>query len=259
MKYIEPSEAKTLPGLRLVLTTGVPGPWGEAAKSIFHVKGIRYTPVRQTGGEIDPNLIAWTGHANAPQAVLDDEPARTGWHEILMLAERLVPEPSLIPSRPRDRALVFGLAHEICSQDGLGWNRRLQLLAPMLTQPGADSNPALEPGRVLANRYGWSREDWQRAERRLLEIFALFSEQLASQRAAGRDYLVGDALSAVDIYWSTFAAMLRPLPHELCPMPDMLRAAYGGLSPTLAKALDPGLLEHRDRIYERHLQLPIDL
>ena len=53
--------------------------------------------------------------------------------------------------------------------------------------------------------------------------------------------------------------MLRPLPHELCPMPDMLRAAYGGLSPTLAKALDPGLLEHRDRIYERHLQLPIDL
>ena len=26
--YLEPDEARDLPGLRLVLTAGVPGPWG---------------------------------------------------------------------------------------------------------------------------------------------------------------------------------------------------------------------------------------
>ncbi|MAG29987.1 MAG: hypothetical protein CL908_03720 [Deltaproteobacteria bacterium] len=259
MDYVEPDEARKRSGLRLVLTAGVPGPWGEAAKSIFQVKKIDYTPVRQTGGTTDDSLVAWTGHANAPLAVLDDEPARAGWAEILLLAERLSPSPSLIPRDARDRALMFGLSHEICGEDGFGWNRRHQLLAPMLTMPDADTNPALETGRVLGRRYAWSHEAVARANGRILAILQLFSDQLASQRQAGSDYLVGEALSAVDIYWATFAAMLRPLPHELCPMPDMMRTVYASLTREIEDALDAALIAHRDRIYDRHLQLPIDL
>ena len=125
MEYLEPEVARPRKGLRLVLTAGVPGPWGEAAKSIFHLKGIGYLPVRQTAGETNPALIAWTGYANAPQAVLDDEPARTGWAEILLLAERLSKKTPLIPEDPHERALLFGLAFEICGEDGLGWHRPL--------------------------------------------------------------------------------------------------------------------------------------
>lgn len=258
MEYLEPEVARDRKGLRLVLTAGVPGPWGEAAKSIFELKGIAYLPVRQTAGETSPALIEWTGHANAPQAVLDDEPARTGWAEILLLAERLAPSPALIPEMPRDRALMFGLGFEICGEDGLGWHRRLQIMDAMFSAPGAESNPQFETGRTLARRYGYSREAAARSNRRVREILELFAEQLASQAKRGSEYLVGERLSAVDVYWSTFAAMLRPLPHELCPMPAPMRASYEMLPPEVAAAVEPALLAHRDRIYRKHLKLPVE-
>ena len=256
--YVDPEAARDLPGLRLVLTAGVPGPWGEAAKSIFHVKKVDYVRVRQDGGLPNEALEAWTGQTNAPQAVLGDEPARSGWFEILLLAERLAPEPSLIPSDPRHRALCLGLSNELCGEDGLAWNRRLQLLQPMLSLPDADTHPALDVARNLGSRYGYSPEAVERADDRIEAILGLFAEQWATQRAEGRDYLIGEALSAVDIYWATFAAMLRPLPPELCPMSDMMRSAYGTLTPRTEAAVDDALIAHRDRIYERHLELPLD-
>ena len=65
-----------LSGLRLVLTAGVPGPWGEAAKGVFHVKGVPFARVRQEAGAANQELVEWTGHDNAPVAVYDDERAR---------------------------------------------------------------------------------------------------------------------------------------------------------------------------------------
>lgn len=260
MEYLEPEIARTRKGLRLVLTAGVPGPWGEAAKSIFSLKGIAYLPVRQTAGESSPALLAWTGHANAPQAVLDDEPARTGWAEILLLAERLSTStsPALIPDDPHERALLFGLCFEICGEDGLGWHRRLQIMDGMLSLPDAATHPALETARVIGRRYGYSREAADRSSRRVRQIIRLFSEQLAAQTRRGSEYLVGQQLSAADIYWSTFAAMLMPMPDALCPMPAPMRASYAALPPEVAAALDPVLFEHRDRIYAKHLKLPVE-
>ena len=49
--YLSVEEAISLKGLRLVLTRGVPGPWGEAAKAILHVKNIPYVRVAQTAGD----------------------------------------------------------------------------------------------------------------------------------------------------------------------------------------------------------------
>ena len=45
-----PEQAQEKDGLRLVLTTSVPGPWGESAKAIFHVKQIPHCRVIQEGG-----------------------------------------------------------------------------------------------------------------------------------------------------------------------------------------------------------------
>ncbi len=48
--WLSVDEGKAADGLRLVLTSGVPGPWGEAAKAIFHVKGIDAPRIAQFGG-----------------------------------------------------------------------------------------------------------------------------------------------------------------------------------------------------------------
>ena len=255
--WLTPEAARDRTGLRLVLTVGVPGPWGEAAKALFHVKRIARSYVIQVPAEPNVALRAWTGEYNAPQAVYDDEPARTGYADIIFLAERLCAEPGLIPSLPADRVLMFGLLRELAGEHGLGWSRRLMLLAPLMALP------AEHPGRTamadMAARYAYSDAAAAAAPDRVAEILALFAAQLRAQREAGRAWLVGDRLSALDLYWAAFAALIEPLPHEQCPMPDYLRAAYGASHPAIDAALDRALLDHRDAIYAEHLALPLDL
>src|SRR5712672_2762689 len=113
MQYKTIANARELPGLRLVLSMGVPSPWGEAAKGILYVKGIPYTPVGQVPAADNHELAAWTGFRNAPIAVYGSERALDRWLDILMLAERLESSPSLLPAMPEDRALMIGLANEI--------------------------------------------------------------------------------------------------------------------------------------------------
>ena len=126
-EYVGVAEARDMSGLRLVLTAGVPGPWGEAAKGIFHVKRIPFVRVRQEAGAEDPALREWTGQTSAPVAAWNDERLRTTSLEILLLAERLRPKPALLPRDPEERALAIGLCHELVGEEGLGWNRRLML------------------------------------------------------------------------------------------------------------------------------------
>jgi glutathione S-transferase len=111
---------------------------------------------------------------------------------------------------------------------------------------------------LLGHKYGWSRAAGERAPARCTEILATLSGELRRQRERGSPYFVGEQISAVDIYWATFAAMLEPLDAELCPMGAGMRAAYTLVDPAVRKAADPLLLEHRDRIYREHLTLPLD-
>ena len=258
MEYLDPERAREMPGLRLVLTAGVPGPWGEAAKAIFAVKEISYLPVRQDAGCANEALVAWTGQDNAPQAVYESERARSGWAEILLLAERLVPEPALIPADPHERAQMFGLCHELCGEGGFGWCRRLTLLDPILRNDMGEPNPALEGPRRLARKYGYSPAAARAAGQRVKEIVLLLSQQWQAQRAKRRRYLLGETLSALDLYWAAFAALVEPLPAEVCPMSDLMRQAYTLTDPELRKALDPDLLEHRDFVYREHVGLPLE-
>ena len=258
-EWIDVEKARDLPGLRLVLTAGVPGPWGEAAKGVFRVKGIPFARVRQDAGAPNDALFAWTGHRNAPIAVYRDESPRTGWVEILFLAERLAPTPSLIPADPAARALMFGLSHELMSEQGFGWCRRLLLLKQAMgdaEQPPEPLRPIL--GRMLT-QYGYSRAAAEAALPRVVSILRLLSERLRESRRAGHEYLMGSSLSAVDIHWAAMAALLDPLPAALCPMPDMMRSSYTAKDLLLVEALDPALIAHRNMIYERHLELPVEL
>jgi len=253
MHYIPVEEAIDAPGLRLVLSAGVPGPWGEAAKSILAYKQLAFTPVHQEGGGENAALRAWTGQTSAPVLVADDLPPACHWLDLLMLAERLAPETPLVPQECAARVEVLGLSALIAGVDGFGWHRRLQMLAPMLTLP---QPPAMIVR--LGAKYGWSAAAYAGATVRLQAISAELDSRLARQEASGSDYFVGTVPSAADFYWANFAAMLKPLPHKDNPMPDYMRASYeAGDAQTLA-CLTPRLQAHRDRMYARHIALPLD-
>ena len=108
-----------------------------------------------------------------------------------------------------------------------------------------------------AGEYGYEDEAALRASDNVAEILTLLSQQLRAQREASSRYLIGDQLSALDIYWATFAAMVSPLPEDRCPMPDYLRQSYSTIDEQIEAAADPLLLEHRDFIYETLLELPV--
>ncbi len=254
MEFVETSEARERSGLRLVVVPGIPSPWGEAAKTILHLKQIPFVAVRLTPG--DAALAEWTGQTSAPVAMYDDEPPRGGWAEILLLAERLAPKPALLPTDPERRAEVFGLSHEICGEMGLGWCRRLLGVAAGLEGGGGFPKPVAE---YLAPKYGYRPGIGAEAQQRVLDVLGMLAGRLRRQRDAGADYYLGADLTAVDVYSAAFMALLAPLPPEHCPMPDFMRAAMGTLDDATRDALDPILLEHRDLVYERHGKLPLEL
>ncbi len=256
--YLSVEEARERAGVRVALTAGVPGPWGEATKALLKVRKIEYAPVLQVMGEANDALAAWTGHRNAPIVVYNDEPARVGWAEILFLTERLGNGPSLIPHDPDERATMMGLSHEICGENGLGWARRLNLLHPSI-EAGPD-DPGYELSARFGRWYGYSDAAGRASARRAAEVLGVLSRQLASQRAAGREFLVGNALSAVDLYWAAFCALVEPLPDDLSvhAMPPGLRALYESSPPEVREAASPELLAHRDFLYREVIGLPLD-
>jgi len=256
--YVEVEQAIGMNGLRVVLTPSVPGPWTEAAKGILHVKRIPYTKVRQELGGANIPLLKWTTQTTAPVFVYNDERPRSLWNDQLFLAERLQPEPSLIPGNAGDRALMFGLANEICGENGFGWARRLMLLHASMNAPGAtDASKAFS--RFMGDKYGYAPTAAEQAPGRVAEILTALSNQLESQRAKGSKFLVGDRLSALDIYWAAFAALLRPLPDELCRMAPGFRKMYYCTDPAVMAAATPELLAHRDFVYREYLELPLDM
>jgi glutathione S-transferase len=256
MNYLSVAEARQTPGLRLVLTAHMPGPWGEAAKAVLGARNVAFTPVEQLAMEKNEDLFAWTGLRNAPIAVLNDDPPQSTWHEILLLTERIGTGPSLIPDDPLDRALAMGLSTEICGPDGFGWSRRLELIGrPTTRNPSAAGNYDMQR---MTRSYGVNQETIERAPKRMAQIMSALAKQLHEQKAAGSKYLLGNRLSAPDLHWAAFSLFVSPLPADKCPMPDFMRENYTHLTPELAAALDPILLSHRAFIYENHVRLPLD-
>jgi glutathione S-transferase len=256
MHYFSVAEAKAMPGLRLVLSAGVPGPWGEAVKAMFHAREVPFTAIAQKPMEANEELREWTGYRNAPTAVYEDEPPQTTWFDILMLAERLGSGASLLPKASADRALCMGYIMEICGRDGFGWNRRLTMLAAMW---GSRVPSEAEPHeREYISQYGLSQEAAAGAPGRAADILNALAAQLRAQQARGSVYLVGDRLSAVDLYWACFSQLIGPLPKAVNPIPDYVWSLYSTMPEAVEEALDPILFEHRDHIYERHIGLPLD-
>ncbi len=256
--YVSIAEAKQLSGLRIILGAyAVPGPWREACKGIFWVKKLPYTAVTAAGKDgTEQELREWTAQESAPVVIWNDERPRSTWIEQLYLAERLNPSPPLIPSTIDDRTLMFGYINEICGENGFAWSKRLTMMHSMLTNPQIDEQTrAFWAG--MGKKYGYSPEASQKASARMAEVLRFLSARLEQQKTQGSKFFVGNQLSALDIYWAAFAAIVQPLPPDRCPMATGFRGFYTNSDPVVAAALSPSLLAHRDFIYETYLELPI--
>jgi glutathione S-transferase len=138
----------------------------------------------------------------------------------------------------------------------LAWSRRLQLIHAGLNHKGGF------PERVshyLGKKYGYSPDAGANAGRRVADLLRMLASRLKDQRQTRSRYYVGDALTAVDIYSATCMALFAPLPAEQCQMDAPTRAAFESRDAEIEAALDPILLEHRDRIYAESLELPLSL
>lgn len=201
-------------------------------------------------------MVEWTAQASAPVAVWNDERPRSTWIEQLYLAERLRPSPPLIPADIEDRVWMIGAINELCGENGFGWSKRLTIIHAVLTDPKANG-PTRAFWTHMGNKYGYSPEAAAAAPARMAEILRFLGARLEQQQAKGSRFFIGTRLPALDIYWAAFAAVIQPLPPDLCPMATAFRDFYTEKNPVVTAAVSPLLLAHRDFIYREYLELPV--
>ena len=264
LRFVEVEEARAARGLRLVLITGLPSPWSEGARALFATKGLDVLAVRFRLG--DKAVTDWTGVPNAPVVMLDDEPARSGWAEIIALAERLRPEAPLVPANAAERARMFGLLHVLLGEDGVAWSRRL-LAVDESFRPEDPERPrrGFPPpiANVLAARYGYAPHRIPAAKARLVDALGLLDAELRRDRAgttadAAADdeapYFFGPRLTALDLYAAAVLALLVPPAEALRPILPALRPVFEHLDPEVRAAVTPALGAHRALVYTRHMR-----
>ncbi len=250
MKYVSVDEAKTLSGLRLVLVKAMPSPWSLAARAIFDIKNIEYTAAAQYVGQENPELMAWSGHSNAPVVAYNDERLIHTPESIILLAERLNPKPQLIPTDSAQRAWMFGLLREIVGENSLAWFRRIAAF-------GMSGNA--DPAEGMNHKYGYRDDQFEIADQACANVLKLISNTLKDQHTSGSEYLVGDSLTAVDIYAAIFLAiMVKPEDNGLIPLPEMLFKIYGQSCEAIDSAFDNALNDYRKRILEQHVNTPME-
>ena len=252
--YVSVEQAMQRQGLRMVVVGGVPSPWSEGAKSVLHVKQLDWVAVRLVYD--NETLKAWAGQRSGPVLFHENDPPRSSWIDILLLAERMAPAPALLPIEASERTLVWGLSQELLGEGGLAWSRRLQMVRASLQGRGGFPERV---AKYLGNKYGHGVDSDASCDERVANQLRMLATRLHAQRDAGSDYLVGTSPTAADLYCATAMAMFDPLPHEQCGMDTATRTAFMLHDDATSAALDPILLEHRDMMYARHLELPLSL
>ncbi len=252
--YVSTQEAISAGGLRMVVVGQTPSPWGEAAKGLFHLKGLDWKAVRLVYD--DPALLAWTKEASAPVAIYENEAPRAGWRDILHLAERLAPQVPLLPADPKPADVVMRLIADLMNRGGLCWSRRAQLVQAGLAGTGG-FHPKV--AAYLAAKYADAPDETEQVDAKVAALLGAFTQRLADQAAVQSPYLIGDCVTAADVYCAAAMALFSPLPDEVCHMRDATRAAFEHRDAATAEALSPALLAHRDHMYAAHLELPLSL
>ncbi|MCZ6773381.1 MAG: hypothetical protein O7G83_15580 [Proteobacteria bacterium] len=254
MEYVDIDKAISTAGLRIILVQGFPSPWGQAAKAMMEHKGLDYVVGPQQAGGPNPEIVAWSGVNSAPVVAWNNEKPINRWDDILLLLERLAPDKPLVPQRGSERVQLFGLSHEICGELGFGWNRRLDMFRPAM-----ESGEAPEGVVSMSNKYGYNETDAALANQRTIALLELLTEKLTAQKDKGSDYLIGTQVTAADFYWAAFSNLVVIQPPEECPLDPGVRPMFENTPADVAAAVDPILIEHRNKIMQAHFKIPMEL
>lgn len=240
-------------GTRVTFIPGVPALYAEALKNICYVKGIPLVRAlhpmmgvdEETGKDRQARLYELTSQTSIPTMFHDEERPRNVWIEQLALAERIgaPASPKLIPDHFEHRAEVFGLCAVVLAEDGLVWNMRILNDSP------------------LAQKYGYSEKASAAAPEKVAEALKLIDGRLAAQERRGSRYLVGDAVTAADVYWATMSMCVLVPPPEIMPLTrqnkGMLRYfAKNGQIPVIAAALTERIERHQRYILSTYCETP---
>jgi glutathione S-transferase len=249
-------QALGAPGLRVApVRGGVPSPWSEFVRACFHVKGIPYSLVDARDADRGLTSIkTLTGQESLPVVFWNDERPRSNWLEQLVLAERISLKPRLLPNDPLERAKVVGLIAELCSEAGFGWHRRVMMIARLLTEPTFGERER-RIGQYLSQKYWHKTDSVEGSAKHCEEIVST----IAGLQAAGHEYLLGPSLTAFDLAWAAFAALIQPLSEDLCPMKPLWRGLYTWMPSVTPRHAVEAMLLFRERIYRDWLPLPVDL
>jgi glutathione S-transferase len=83
--------------------------------------------------------------------------------------------------------------------------------------------------------------------------------RLKAQKGKGSDYLVGQSVTAADFYWAAFSNFVVIQPAEEMPVNPDARPMFENTPAEITAAIDPVLMEHRDRIMHNYYKLPVEL
>jgi glutathione S-transferase len=240
-------------GTRVTFIPGIPALYSEALKNICYVKGVPLIRAlhpmmgvdKSTGEDRQARLYELTSQTSLPTMFHNDERPRNVWTEQLALAESIgsANSPRLIPDDFEDRVAMYGLCAIVLAEDGLIWNMRILGDTP------------------LARKYGYSDETNAAAPTKMGKAVAVIARRLEAQEKAGSRYLVGDRVSAADIYWATMSMSMLVPPPEIMPVTrqnqGMLKYfAMNADIPEIVEALTDRVGAHQQYILSTYCETP---
>jgi glutathione S-transferase len=240
-------------GTRITFIPGLQALYAEALKNICYAKGIPVIRAlhpqmgvdKVTGEDRQARLYELTSQTGLPTMFYNKERPRNVWTEQLALAESIgsAGSPTLIPENYKHRVDMFGLCAITLAEDGLVWNMRI-----------------LNDG-ALSRKYGYNEHASAAAPEKIVEIISVIDACLDQQAQRGSQYLVGDAVSAADIYWATMSMCITATPPEVMPVTQqnqgMLKFfASNSKRPEVAKVLSPRILDHQRYILTTYCETP---
>lgn len=240
-------------GTRVTFIPGMPALYAEALKNICYVKGIPLIRAlhpmmginKETGEDRQARLYELTSQTSLPTMFHDEERPRNVWTEQLALAERIgaLDAPKLIPDDFEQRVEMFGLCAVVLGEDGLVWNMRLLADSP------------------LAQKYGYSEAANAAAPGKVAEVLKLIDRRLASQEGEGSPYLVGNSVTAADVYWATMSMSLLPPEPDIMPLTQQNKGmlkyfALSGQTPGIAELLTDRIGKHQRHILTTYCETP---
>lgn len=253
MPKVTLEKALTGPGLRVIVSAGLPSPWSQGALAILRYMQV---PFLQAGTRVeDPVFKDWNRASNLPAVLYEEEPVRTGWADILALSERLAPASPLSPADPGERVRMLGLCHECMSEGALLWCARLLAIEAGIATQGREGF-SLQAARYLAPRYGYGTVPVHRLRSRAVAVLSHLEAELI--RSPGL-YYMGRDLTAIDLYSAVTMNALVPLPDSMCPMAPQIRQAFEWMGRQLSGSIPRRMLAHRDYVISRHFDLPVEL